>query len=267
MRLYLGKPAFIHRAQGLRYPPGPEQSTIQFHWHHDVEEKRFKIMVVLTDVGDEDQYMGYVLGSHRLFHPYPMFFSNDCGLDYCRQHLPQIEIFRGTGKAGDIIIFDSNGAHCGNRSASARVRDVFIVAYTADKTYTWGADIDRTIFSRLSLTRSKSLRVDARCTEDVGIAAHGEARRPGRSASRASRAGCSYCGKLQECSSPAPLSGGTPRSRPRAPRAPAPGLPPAPAGGPSSRRTAGRSRPRPRPAAPRPGRDSRPRPAPGPGRR
>ena len=139
---YLGKPAFVQRAQAYRYPPTDQPQGAQFEWHHDVEEKRFKVMVLLTEVGEGDQYMTYVVGSHKLFHPYAMFRVNPCSLDYCHERLGELEIFRATGRAGDVILFDSNGAHRGNRSPTARGRDVFIVAYSADKTYTWGADID-----------------------------------------------------------------------------------------------------------------------------
>jgi hypothetical protein len=141
-RLYLGKRPFIQRGMAFRYLPISTTHSSQFDWHHDMQEKRFKIMILLTDVGDTDQYMSYAVGSHQLFHPYAMFRSNACSLDYVRRHLPRIEVYRATGKAGDVFLFDTNGAHRGNRSEGGRVRDVFLVEYSADRSYNFGGDVD-----------------------------------------------------------------------------------------------------------------------------
>jgi hypothetical protein len=118
-----------------------------FGWHHDLEDQRFKMMVLLTDLGEHDQYMSYVLGSQRLFHPYSMFSSNTCTLDYCREHLGEIEILNTTGKAGDIFLFDSNGAHRGNRRLEAATRDAFFVEYTTNQADVWGGDIPPEAFA------------------------------------------------------------------------------------------------------------------------
>jgi hypothetical protein len=150
--LYLGKPAFIQRAVAMRYLPNRDTRNDMFGWHHDMDEKRFKVMVLLSDVGASDQHMSYVLGSQKLFHPYRMFFRNECSLDYCRKHMGAIEIYDATGKAGDVFIFDSNGAHRGNRRESGNIRDVFLVEFTADKSEVWGADIDPTVLAELSFS-------------------------------------------------------------------------------------------------------------------
>ena len=153
--LYLGKPAFIQRALAMRYLPSPPSDDSQFGWHHDMEDKRFKIMILLTDVGEDDQCMSYVRGSHKLFHPYSMFFNNQCSPDYCRANLTQpggpveLEIFNASGQAGDVIFFDSNGAHRGNRRELAQTRDVFVAEYTADNSNFWGADIGETALEGL----------------------------------------------------------------------------------------------------------------------
>jgi peptidoglycan-N-acetylglucosamine deacetylase len=148
-RLYLGKPALIQRGVAMRYRPSPSSDNDMFGWHHDMEDKRLKIMILLSDVGPEDQTMSYVLGSHRLFHPLPMFLKNQCSLDYCRRHLGEIEIFDTIGKAGDVFLFDSNGAHRGNRRPSAAVRDALFVEYTTDPSDLWGADIPVDAFESL----------------------------------------------------------------------------------------------------------------------
>jgi hypothetical protein len=85
--------------------------------------------------------MSYVVGSHTLFHPYRMFFKNACDLSYCRRHLPNIEIYDATGKAGDIFLFDTNGAHRGVRRETGSVRDVYLVEYNASTSNVWGGDV------------------------------------------------------------------------------------------------------------------------------
>jgi hypothetical protein len=138
---YLGKPPLIQRGVAMRYLPAPSSGNEMFGWHHDMEEQRCKLMILLTDVGPQDQHMSYVVGSHRLFHPYPMFFANACSLDYCRRHLPAIETYDALGAAGDAFLFDSNGAHRGNRRESAEVRDVFVVELSGDRSNVWGGDV------------------------------------------------------------------------------------------------------------------------------
>jgi hypothetical protein len=143
---YYGKMAYISRGNAMRYLPHEERKNDMFGWHHDMEEKRLKVMILLTDVGEGDQTMSYVLGSHALYHPYKMFFQNRCSLEYCRKRLGNIEIFRTTGKAGDVFLFDSNGAHRGNRKPEAAVRDAIFIEYTVDNSDIWGADIPQAVF-------------------------------------------------------------------------------------------------------------------------
>jgi hypothetical protein len=149
--LYLGKTPFIQRGIAMRYLPSRSTTNDMFGWHHDMEERRFKMMILLTDVDAGGQHMSYVLGSHKLFHPYEMFFKNECSLKYCRKHLPEINIYDAIGKAGDIFLFDSNGAHRGNRREATGVRDVFIVEYSADRSELWGGDIDQSLFDDMAL--------------------------------------------------------------------------------------------------------------------
>jgi len=130
----------------MRYLPAESNDRDMFGWHHDMEEQRMKMMVLLTDVGETDQYMSYVTGSHRLFHPFEMFSQNHCSLEYCRERLEELELFHTTGMAGDVFLFDSNGAHRGNRRTPAAVRDVFFIEYCANQTHVWGGDIDAQIF-------------------------------------------------------------------------------------------------------------------------
>lgn len=137
---YLEKPAFVQRAMAMRYLPSGRMGASQFKWHHDMDDKRLKFMLLLTDVTEKDQYMTYVRGSHRVFHPYERFLKNSLDFDYCRQYLDNIEVLKATGAAGDLFMFDSNGMHSANRSKSAQ-RDIFLLEFSADKFNVWGGDL------------------------------------------------------------------------------------------------------------------------------
>lgn len=60
---HLGEPVFVQRGVGMRYLPAPSIERDMFRWHHDMEEQRLKVMVLLTDVGP-----GHEL---RVRHPRP----------------------------------------------------------------------------------------------------------------------------------------------------------------------------------------------------
>lgn len=150
VNLYLGKPSFVSRGVIVRYPPSPSSDQRAFNWHHDMEDKRLKIMVLLTDIGPEDQFMSYIAGSHKLFHPLEMFRQNSYPLDYCRAQLGETRIVNSIGKAGDIFLFDSNGSHRGVRTAKGALRDAFFVEFATNWSQVWGGDIDTALVQRLS---------------------------------------------------------------------------------------------------------------------
>lgn len=141
IQAYIGMPPLITRGVAMRYLPDVAKDRDMFGWHHDLEDRRLKLQILLTDVGPEDQHMSYVCGSHSLYHPYEMFLDNRCGLDYCREKLGAIEVFKALGRAGDVFLFDSNGAHRGNRRPGGAVRDAFFVEYSGDCSDIWGGDI------------------------------------------------------------------------------------------------------------------------------
>ena len=148
-RRYVGTEPCIQRALAMRYLPCTVPDRDMFGWHHDMEEKRCKVMVLLTDVGEHDQAMSYVLGSHKLFHPYIMFMCNPCTLEYCRKHMSDVTVYDAHGSAGDVFLFDTNGAHRGNRRERAATRDVFLVEYSADRSNVWGGDVDASVLRGL----------------------------------------------------------------------------------------------------------------------
>ena len=150
VNLYLGQPSFVSRGVIVRYPPSQSSGQRAFSWHHDMEDKRLKIMVLLTDIGPDDQYMSYVAGSHRLFHPLEMFQQNSYPLDYCKAQLGEVRIINSIGKAGDVFLFDSNGSHRAVRKPAGAMRDAFFVEFATNQSQVWGGDMDAALIERLS---------------------------------------------------------------------------------------------------------------------
>ncbi len=149
-RSYFGRHAFLTRGVAMRYLPLEERHKDMFGWHHDLEDRRLKALVLLTDLPASGQVMRYVRGSHVLQHPYRMFFRNGVPLDYCRRALGRPLIFETTGRAGDVFFFDSNGVHRGNRRPDAPTRDTFFVEYGIDASNIWGGDPPRALVEALS---------------------------------------------------------------------------------------------------------------------
>lgn len=139
---YLGKPAHIKRVYGMHYLPSGHIETHQFGWHHDMEERMLKVMILLTDVGERDQYMSYVAGTHNVLHPYPHFLQNKLDYEYYGLSPHDARVVNTVGRAGDLFLFDSNGMHRGNRSPG-RVRDALFIEYTVDgnQNNIWGSEL------------------------------------------------------------------------------------------------------------------------------
>jgi len=140
---YLGKDVYIIKAWGSRYYAVGKQANVGvFQWHHDSAGKRVKIMILLRDVTENDRFIAYVPGSHKLKYSFEQYGQNKFGIDYCKKHMDHVEIFNGTGNAGDIFIFDTNGIHRGTTSENGG-RDAYLVSYTSDKSHVWGLDVDQ----------------------------------------------------------------------------------------------------------------------------
>ncbi|MFK7896705.1 MAG: phytanoyl-CoA dioxygenase family protein [Myxococcota bacterium] len=148
---YYGKHAFLTRGVAMRYLPHDSRENDMFGWHHDLEERRMKVLILLTDVETTDQVMTYVKGSHRLYHPYKMFFRNSVDLRYCEKELDAVEIMETTGRAGDVFLFDSNGIHRGNRKKNARIRDTFFIEYGIDESNLWGGNPQEDVIGQFAL--------------------------------------------------------------------------------------------------------------------
>lgn len=148
---YIGKRMFFQQAILSRYYPREPEKFSSFQWHHDAHGKKINVMILLTDVGINDQRMSYVKKSHKEYRNIEKCKNsrisdeevNSLGLD----------IFECCGKAGDAFIFDSNGIHSGNRSLT-KIRDSIIVQYNAGR-YQWSFDIPKVIRKGLSLSSNQ----------------------------------------------------------------------------------------------------------------
>ncbi|NNL68249.1 MAG: hypothetical protein HKP30_18515, partial [Myxococcales bacterium] len=128
---YLQKPFHVKRIYAMHYRPAPAMAGQQFGWHHDMEDRQLKIMVLLTDIGPGDQPMSYVRGSHRTFRSYEHFLRNELDFESEAGQAGPPEVLDTFGAAGDVFLFDSNGMHRGNRSRG-RARSALFVELTAD---------------------------------------------------------------------------------------------------------------------------------------
>ena len=134
------------------------------YWHMDSSRRSNKVLIYLTDVGDENGPFSFVKGSHRLrmgpveylirnandksrldktdretrelFHALPGFFQNKCefGNDLSgdsaeAQNLLESEV-KVTSADGDMILFDTDGIHRGGmvREGQRHILQVPLVA-------------------------------------------------------------------------------------------------------------------------------------------
>jgi Tetratricopeptide repeat/Phytanoyl-CoA dioxygenase (PhyH) len=139
-----------------------------YQWHHDAWGRRVHFMVLLTDVGEEDQYMTYAEGTHRLFHPYQRFVHSRIHQDEFDTYSGHAPVFKATGSAGDVLLFDSNGIHSGNRT-NGHTRDIYLACYSTDPTCVWGMDIPNSALETLS----EEQKVPLQRTRDRWLAKQG----------------------------------------------------------------------------------------------
>ena len=133
---YLGKRAYITQGVAYRINPSPTTGYSSFQWHHDAWGKRINMMIVLTEVGEGDQYMTYAKGSHRFHHPYDKYVNSRFSPEEFNARCGHLEVLNCYAKPGDIYMFDSNGLHSGNRTLG-RARDTFVIEYTRLSSAVW----------------------------------------------------------------------------------------------------------------------------------
>ena len=74
-------------------------------------------MVLMTDVGPDDQHMTYIKGTHRRVHPPGKSLRN--WTDREVEPFAGFEHLDCVGKAGTVVLFDANGLHRGMRKLGA----------------------------------------------------------------------------------------------------------------------------------------------------
>ncbi|MCB0320795.1 MAG: phytanoyl-CoA dioxygenase family protein, partial [Bdellovibrionales bacterium] len=154
---YLQGYGCLHQATQIRTLPTKTTGYGSFQWHHDAWGKRINIMILLSDIGEGDQYMTFVEGSHRLYYGYEKFLHSRFTQDEIDARLPGAAIFKAMGKAGDVVMFDSNGLHSGNRTPG-RARDAVIANYSRDASYVWNMEIPKEVLSGKSSAELRPLR-------------------------------------------------------------------------------------------------------------
>jgi len=153
---YFKADAHINFGVATRLISGGTPGLGSYQWHHDAWGKKVHIMFLLTDVGEGDQYMTYVKGSHTLYHDFEKFEKSRLSLDYCKEkNMKDIEVIKCLGKAGDVFIFDPNGVHSGNRT-TGNDRDTFVISYTTDHSYVWRQDVPQEGLKTVALPENKN---------------------------------------------------------------------------------------------------------------
>jgi len=154
---YLGKRAYITQGVAYRLDPNPTTGYSSFQWHHDAWGKRINMMIVLTEVGEGDQYMTYAKGSHLLHHPFHKYVDSRYSAEEFAACCGHLEVLNCHAKAGDIYLFDSNGLHSGNRSLG-RTRDTFVIEYTRLANTVWAHRVPPEFLAGIEAHRLRPLR-------------------------------------------------------------------------------------------------------------
>lgn len=122
---YYSRPVCVccSRVQRL-YPIEPYQDRA-FRWHHDSKGKYVKTMWLLSDVPIHGQRMSYIVGSHKVKHPWTTYEETRFTESQARSYGRVLECAAG---AGSVVVFDTNGIHRGNRNLGP-TRDVLFGIY------------------------------------------------------------------------------------------------------------------------------------------
>ncbi len=129
---YYRKQAVLSRAIGFRMPPSKSrEGEYGCHWHHDSWGRKVNATILLSEIGENDQYVSYKKGTHLLYHMVKQAPIPD---------LSSYEELKCTGKPGDVYLFDSNGMHRLNRS-EGRIRDAYVLMWYCDATFAFSQTI------------------------------------------------------------------------------------------------------------------------------
>ena len=93
-------------------------------WHKDIRGRQLKLMVYLSDVGEEDNYFSFIPNT-----------SNSRTYNFKKSRFKDDEIntnkeFYFTGNKGDAMLFNTNLTHRLNRKQNATIRDTITIYFT-----------------------------------------------------------------------------------------------------------------------------------------
>ncbi|MBO3741527.1 phytanoyl-CoA dioxygenase family protein [Actinoplanes flavus] len=129
---YLGGTSRFVSARGYRQGPCKPMRYRAWDYHQDMKTRgpfeEAKVMLLLTDVPPGGQAMRYAAGSHA-YHwncrtQQQTKFTLDEALGFGHHRLSLAD-----GRAGDCVLFDTNGIHSGHRNLSV-TRDVITMNFT-----------------------------------------------------------------------------------------------------------------------------------------
>ncbi len=145
---YFRRKFYLQQSIASRYYPMSPAEFGSFQWHHDGWGKKINVMILLSDVSDDDQYMTFVEGSHRYIYNFDRCSNSRFTEEEVLNLFPNNSHKKCTGEAGTIYIFDSNGMHRGNRSLG-RARDSLITSFNAGR-YIWDFELNSGFKTRLN---------------------------------------------------------------------------------------------------------------------
>ena len=137
---YLQRRIFLADVDVRRVPPmdmseldrragTKDVGTTSSHWHRDIRGRQVKIMVYLTEVGEQDSNFVFVPGTHAGHHLRPQQIEESRFTDawVAAAGIPPVECY---GPAGTAMVFDTNLVHRLRRKATGTVRDSVTFYYT-----------------------------------------------------------------------------------------------------------------------------------------
>lgn len=127
VRAYLGGDPVFDRCLVWRIPASASDRKTSAIWHHDWCGHRLKLFILLHDVEASGRPTQYIVGSHR---GKWRWASYELSRHADEEAESQGEVALLTGKAGDCILFDTNGLHRATGEGGREARDVISLEYS-----------------------------------------------------------------------------------------------------------------------------------------
>lgn len=113
IRAYFGRRIVLAESSLEQLPPS-DQVAGSYKWHFDIRGKQLKMMIMLSDVGEDGQHFSFVPGTHvrrsYLSQGESRFTDEDL-----KQNGWWEKVVNCTGTIGTVLLFDTNGIHRGTR--------------------------------------------------------------------------------------------------------------------------------------------------------